>query len=222
MSSNIAVISLAFHHSVVVQLVLLCLLALSLASWTVILQKWAALNAARRELRELQPRLRADTGLDVVLPHGGKSGGTFRRALSAGFDRLHQVRRGSPPEDRGAVQDLREACESGVWREIRRLDSNLSFLATVGSLSPYIGLFGTVWGIIGAMGALGDVHEMSLASVAPGIAEALVATAAGLFAAIPALFAHNRFASDIDGLADDYFAVIEELGLQLRAGTGNA
>lgn len=219
MSSNLSVIRLAFHHSIVVQLVLLCLLALSLASWTVILQKWAVLRADRRALRDLTPRLRSATDVPSALHRAKGPTSRLERLLATGFERVARMRGSVGPDGGESRQDVRELWESAIWREVRRLDSNLPFLATVGSLSPYIGLFGTVWGIIGAMGALGDAHEMSLASVAPGIAEALVATAAGLFAAIPALVAHNHFASNIDGLADDYLALVEEFGLGWVSGS---
>jgi biopolymer transport protein TolQ len=215
MSPNVMVVNLAFHHGIVVQLVLACLAIVSLASWTLIFQKWAALRAARRELQNLQRRLQSNADVAGMFRSSGAGRRGLEGALAAGMERMEQLRHRPGFDPDRAIEHVRQAWEDAVWREIRRLDANLAFLATVGSLSPYIGLFGTVWGIMGAMSALGDVHELSLASVAPGIAEALVATAAGLFAAIPAIFAHNRFASDIERLADEYLGVVDELGFRV-------
>ncbi|HRA23960.1 MAG TPA: protein TolQ, partial [Usitatibacteraceae bacterium] len=135
----------------------------------------------------------------------------MERIFEAGFKEFLKLK-GRAGADVSALMDgTRRAMKATLQREVDALESHLSFLATVGSVSPYIGLFGTVWGIMNAFRGLSNVAQATLAQVAPGIAEALVATAIGLFAAIPAVIAYNRFAHDIDRLAGRYESFMEEL-----------
>jgi biopolymer transport protein TolQ len=145
------------------------------------------------------------------MDHRRKNSGALERIFGAGMSEYHKIRASGQHADSAAMLDgARRAMRAAYQREMDALDAHLSFLASVGSVSPYVGLFGTVWGIMNAFRGLANVQQATLAAVAPGIAEALVATAIGLFAAIPALVAYNSCTHDIDRLSIRFESFVEE------------
>jgi biopolymer transport protein TolQ len=184
---------------------------ISLASWTIIFSKALAIRRARAESVEFERKFWGGAELNQLYQqasNGRKHTGSQERIFEAGMNEFLKLRgRG---DAQATLDGARRAMRATYQREMDTLESSLSSLASAGSVSPYIGLFGTVWGIMHAFTGLGALEQASLASVAPGIAEALVATAIGLFAAIPAVVAYNRFAHDIDRLANRFETFIEE------------
>ena len=224
MSGDLSIINLIMHASLVVQIVIGILLAASLTSWAIIFSKRMVVRRAQREAdrfensfwsggdlgalyRAIQQRGNA-TGMESIFEFGFRE---FARLRSQGGVAADMMLEGS-----------RRAMRVAQLKEIERLEHSLATLATVGSVSPYVGLFGTVWGIMSAFSGLGNVQQATLAMVAPGIAEALIATAFGLFAAIPAVVAYNRYADQVSRLEMRYDAFMEELStiLQRHAGRG--
>lgn len=215
MSGEISVIELSLQHGGLFLLVLACLLVLSLGSWTVIFQKWAVLRMAKRELGCFAGRSMSPANALCEAPASDSRSSGVEHIVAAGLNRVAQLRNHSGLSNNAVLEQARHAWESTLSQELRRLSGNLSFLATIGSVSPYLGLFGTVWGVIDALAGLGDVREFSLVAVAPGISEALIATAAGLLAAIPAIVAHNRYVAQIDTLADEYLSIVDDVEYEL-------
>ena len=211
---DLSVISMILNASIVVKVVMAILAAASMLSWTYIFMKLFAVRRARRLADEFEREFWG--GSDLVGLYQRASSGRYaasgmERIFEAGFKEFLKLK-GRPGADMSALLDgTRRAMKATYQREMDALEAHLSFLATVGSVSPYIGLFGTVWGIMNAFRGLSNVAQATLAQVAPGIAEALVATAMGLFAAIPAVIAYNRFSHDIDRLASRYESFMEEL-----------
>ena len=211
---DLSVISMILNASIVVKVVMAVLAAASMLSWTYIFMKLFAVRRAQRLADEFEREFWG--GSDLVGLYQRASGGRYaasgmERIFEAGFKEFLKLK-GRPGADMSALLDgTRRAMKATYQREMDALEAHLSFLATVGSVSPYIGLFGTVWGIMNAFRGLSNVAQATLAQVAPGIAEALVATAMGLFAAIPAVIAYNRFSHDIDRLASRYESFMEEL-----------
>jgi len=218
-TTELSIINLILDASFLVQLVMLLLLLLSILSWVIIRAKWIMVRDAkisadyfeRRfwsgvDLPELYAKIAAKknrvTGLEAIFESGFREFAHLRK--SPGIDPVVTVE--------GAQRTMRVALN----REVDELENHLSFLATVGSISPYIGLFGTVWGIMNSFLALGSVQHASIGSVAPGIAEALIATAMGLFAAIPAVIAYNRYSNDIERLINRYDIFLEEFSTLLQ------
>lgn len=212
MNQDISIINLVLHASWVVQVVMVGLLLTSLASWTVIFSKLFGLAGIRSGSDEFEREFWSGKNLNDLYSDAGRRAETtpMERIFASGMREVmksHERRM----SDAGAVLDgARRAMRASFQRELDAIESNLSFLASVGSVSPYVGLFGTVWGIMSAFIGLSNVQQASLASVAPGIAEALVATAIGLFAAIPAVISYNRFARQIDRIAMQFETFIEE------------
>lgn len=211
---DLSVISMILNASVVVKAVMAVLALASMLSWTYIFMKLFGVGRARRLADEFEREFWG--GSDLVGLYQRASSGRYaasgmERVFEAGFKEFLKLK-GRPGADMSSLLDgTRRAMKATYQREMDVLESHLSFLATVGSVSPYIGLFGTVWGIMNAFRGLSNVAQATLAQVAPGIAEALVATAMGLFAAIPAVIAYNRFSHDIDRLASRYESFMEEL-----------
>lgn len=213
LSSDIAILSLIAQASIVVKIVMGILLMASLTSWWYIFVKMFSVRRAQRQADEFEREFWG--GTDLVGLYQRASSGNYEvagmeRIFEAGFKEYLKLksRAGS---DIGALMDgTRRAMKATFQRELDYLESHLSFLATVGSVSPYIGLLGTVWGIMNAFRSLSNVAQATLAQVAPGIAEALIATAIGLFAAIPAVIAYNRYTAQIDRLANRYESFMEE------------
>jgi len=208
-----AIWSLIVQASIVVKLVLVLLALASFFSWWYIFVKLFTLGKAKRQAEAFEKEFWG--GTDIVGLYQRSASGRYEtqgmeRIFEAGFKEFLKLKTRSG-SDVGALMDgTRRAMKAAFQRELDYLESHLSFLATVGSVSPYIGLFGTVWGIMNAFRGLSNVAQATLAQVAPGIAEALIATAIGLFAAIPAVIAYNRYTAEIDRLANRYESFIEE------------
>jgi len=213
-SHDLTVIAMIMNASIVVKAVMALLALLSMLSWTYIFMKLFAIRRMRAQADAFEREFWG--GSDLVGLYQRAASGRYaavgmERIFEAGFKEFLKLK-GRPGTDLSALLDgTRRAMKATYQREMDLLESHLSFLATVGSVSPYIGLFGTVWGIMNAFRGLSNVAQATLAQVAPGIAEALVATAMGLFAAIPAVIAYNRFSHDIDRLAGRYESFMEEL-----------
>ena len=212
MDQNFSIVSLVLGASNVVQVVLALLLSVSLASWTVIFRKYFAIRSARVKTDEFEQDFWSGTSLTELYQAAlanARHGSALQRIFAAGMREFFKLRE-RHLEASDLVDGARRAMRAALQREMDTLESNLSFLASVASVSPYVGLFGTVWGIMHAFVGLSNLQQVTLATVAPGIAEALVATAIGLFAAIPAVIAYNFFARDIDRLSIRFDAFMEE------------
>ena len=213
-SHDLTVFSMIANASIVVKIVMGLLLVASLFSWTYIFMKVFQIRRARAQADAFEREFWSGSdlvGLYQRAASGRYASSGMERIFEAGFKEFLKLK-GRAGSDISALLDgTRRAMKATYQREMDALESHLSFLATVGSVSPYIGLFGTVWGIMNAFRGLSNVAQATLAQVAPGIAEALVATAMGLFAAIPAVIAYNRFTHDIDRLAGRYESFMEEL-----------
>lgn len=219
-TQDMSLLHLISSASLPVQFVMLLLLATSLISWWFIFRKMFAIKHAVRQCNEFEDYFWRGADLNALYQRAGNArypGGSMERIFEAGFREF--VKHQSHADLSVVMDGTRRAMRATFQREMDRLESHLSFLATVGSVSPYIGLFGTVWGIMNSFRGLSNVTQATIAHVAPGIAEALIATAMGLFAAIPAVIAYNRYASDTDQLATRYESFMEELSnvLQRRA-----
>jgi len=206
MSEDMSISHLILQASPVVQVVMLILIIASLTSWTLIIIKMRKLKKAHQSIEVFEDRFWSGISLHKLyddLTHKQNRRG-MARIFYDGFHEFLRLRKPEIPHDLPAIDTIQRTMRVATAREISDLESNLSFLATVGSTSPYIGLLGTVWGIMNAFMSLGQMHQATLAVVAPGIAEALIATAIGLFAAIPAVIAYNHFSDDSERLAVAY------------------
>lgn len=210
---DMSVLSLITGASVLVQLVMLALLLASLFSWYYIFLKIFTFKRATRLADDFEKEFWSGADLNELYQravNSRNSAGSLERIFEAGFREFAKLRK-QPGMDVSAIMDgTRRAMRATYQREMERLESYLSFLASVGSVSPYVGLFGTVWGIMNSFRGLANVAQATLGAVAPGIAEALVATAMGLFAAIPAVVAYNSFAGDVNRLATRFETFMEE------------
>ncbi len=214
-TQDLSFIALISNAHVLVQLIMALLLALSVLSWTYIFRKLFAIRAARSQTEQFERSFWAGGNLHTLHQSASSQrdqSGPLARIFEAGMGEFIKGKQASRDAlDMGAVLDgARRAMRASFQRELDMLDTHLNFLASVGSVSPYIGLLGTVWGIMNAFRGLANVQQATLAVVAPGIAEALIATAIGLFAAIPAVVAYNRFTHDIDRLANRFESFVEE------------
>jgi biopolymer transport protein TolQ len=222
MNQDLSIVSLVLHASLVVQLVMAGLLIVSLTSWTVIFGKLFGIKRVHELNEDFERDFWSGRNLNELQqaatekPHTAPMERIFASGMRE-FMKLREKRLDAAAQLDGA----RRAMRASFQRELDVIESHLSYLGTVGSVSPYIGLFGTVWGIMHAFVGLANLQQVSLATVAPGIAEALVATAIGLFAAIPAVIAYNRFSRDIDRIAIHLETFIEEFSniLQRNAST---
>jgi biopolymer transport protein TolQ len=211
--TDLSIVQLVSEASVLVQIVMLVLLAASLASWYVIFRKRAMLNRARRMADTFEETFWSGGDLVTIFKRIDQRDATLsgmERIFHAGFREYAKLRRQQGLTADSVVESTERAMRITLNRELDALELHLPFLATVGSTSPYIGLFGTVWGIMNSFRALGNVQQATLAMVAPGIAEALIATAMGLFAAIPAVIAYNRYATQVERLHSRYDIFREE------------
>ena len=222
MNQNLSILSLVMHASLVVQLVMAGLMFASLASWTVIFGKLFGLKKVRSANEEFEREFWAGKNLNELFAEAGKrkDGSPMERIFATGMREFLKLRERRVADSGALLDGSRRAMRASFQRELDTIESNLSFLASVGSVSPYVGLFGTVWGIMHAFVGLSNMQQVTLATVAPGIAEALVATAIGLFAAIPAVIAYNRFARDIDRIAIQLESFIEEFSNILQRNAG--
>ena len=215
-TQDLDIITLILHASIVVKVVMLLLLLVSFMSWMFIFQKWFSIRRADRQAEDFEKEFWS--GKDMSSLYQGAvnnrhSIGSLERIFESGFREFSKLRgqKGThQTEASDMVDGARRAMRATFQREMDFLERHLAFLASTGSVSPYVGLFGTVWGIMHAFRSLANVQQATLAQVAPGIAEALVATAIGLFAAIPAVVAYNRYSHDIDRLANRFESFMEE------------
>ena len=214
-----SVTHLILDASFVVQLVMLLLLVVSLFSWTIIFLKWSVIKKARSESDRFERRFWSGADLGElykrVSTRRGRLNG-MESIFEAGFREFAHLRKSAGVDPMAVIHGSQRAMRVAMNREVETLETHLSFLATVGSTSPYVGLFGTVWGIMNSFMALGAVKQATIASVAPGIAEALIATAMGLFAAIPAVIAYNRYSNDVERLINRYDIFAEEFSTILQ------
>lgn len=229
MNADLSVIRLIAEASFIVQLVIALLLGASVASSSIIFRKHSLLGRARRDADEFESGFWSGGDLAVLFrkieAQGGATG--MESIFEMGFREFARLKSQGEVAADQLLEGARRAMRVAQLKEIDRLEHSLATLATVGSTSPYVGLFGTVWGIMNSFSALGNVQQATLAMVAPGIAEALIATAIGLFAAIPAVIAYNRYADKVSRLELRYDAFIEEFSTILqrhatRSGRGEA
>ncbi len=222
-SQDMSILTLVLHASWVVQLVMLMLLGVSIASWAAIFRKLFALKQVKTLNEDFEHEFWSGTSLNDLYAGAVKNTkycGPMERIFASGM-REHQKLRVRRISDPGTLLDgARRAMRASFQREMDVIESSLSFLASVGSVSPYVGLFGTVWGIMHAFTGFAGMEQVTLATVAPGIAEALVATALGLFSSIPAVIAYNRFARVIDRVAIHQETFIEEFSNILQRNLG--
>jgi biopolymer transport protein TolQ len=223
MNQEFSIVHLLLNASWVVQAVVLILLFVSLLSWTAIFRKLLSLGNVQRLNDDFEREFWSGKSLQELFAaaqQNAKLSGPMERIFASGM-REYQKLRERRITDSGLLMDgARRAMRASLQREMDAIESNLSMLASVGSVSPYVGLFGTVWGIMHAFTGLAQMQQVTLAKVAPGIAEALVATAIGLFAAIPAVLAFNRFSRDIDRVANRLETFIEEFSNILQRNVG--
>jgi biopolymer transport protein TolQ len=216
---HIDFLQLVLHASLPVQLVMLLLLFASIASWLIIFRKQRVLGRAEREAERFEERFWSGTELSKLYAGAterNREVGGLEAIFEAGFREFNRVRQRRGVDSRAQLEGAQRAMRASASRELDGLEHNLEFLANVGSISPYVGLFGTVWGIMVSFQGLANVKEATIATVAPGISEALVATAMGLFAAIPAVWAYNRFATRVDRISTRYDAFSEEFSSILQ------
>lgn len=211
-TSDLSLLSLLLNASVPVQLVILLLVGISILSWTYIFTKRAMLRRTTDQTQRFEDDFWAGGDLAVLqqaVSSRRAEHGALARIFDAGMTEFMKARRSSTPADR-ILDGPRRAMRAAYQREMDQLESRLNFLASAGSVSPYIGLLGTVWGIMHAFIGLSTMQQATLAAVAPGIAEALIATAIGLFAAIPAVVAYNRYTNEIDRISLRFDSFVDE------------
>jgi len=216
LEEQLSLIDLVLHASFTVQLVMVMLMLASMLSWYMIVQRFIYFRNARDEMYTFEERFWSGIDLSQLYREGNDKAADGHILLGmesifrAGFKEFSRLAQQSEMDSEAVVEGSRRAMRVAVMREEERLERHLAFLASVGSTSPYIGLFGTVWGIMHSFRGLANATQATLATVAPGISEALIATAMGLFAAIPAVLAFNRFASKVDVLGNRYDTFMDE------------
>jgi biopolymer transport protein TolQ len=224
MNQDLSILHLVLNASIVVQAVMLLLMVVSITSWAAIFRKLFALKKVKGQNETFEREFWSGSSLNdlfAAATQNARSCGPMERIFASGMREFQKLRERRITDTGTLMDGARRAMRASYQREMDVVEANLSFLATVGSVSPYVGLFGTVWGIMHAFTGLAALTQVTLATVAPGIAEALVATAIGLFAAIPAVVAYNRFARDLDRIAIQQETFIEEFSniLQRNVGT---
>ena len=205
--------------SLVVQIVMGLLLLASVMSWTMIFVKMFSLKSAMRDADHFEQQFWSGSDLGAIYKQVASSRhrvSGMESIFEAGFKEFARLRKQSGARPMAVVEGAQRAMRVALARELEELETHLSFLATVGSTSPYVGLLGTVWGIMETMQRLAALNQTSIKAVAPGISEALIATAMGLFAAIPAVIAYNRFANDVERLSNRYHTFLEEFSTILQ------
>ena len=224
MNQDLSIVQLLLNASWVVQAVVIVLMLVSVMSWAAIFRKLISLKEVKNLNEDFERDFWSGKSLNELFAsaqQNAKSSGPMERIFASGM-REYQKLRERRITDSGLLMDgARRAMRASLQREMDAIETNLSMLASVGSVSPYVGLFGTVWGIMHAFTGLAALQQVTLAKVAPGIAEALVATAIGLFAAIPAVLAFNRFSRDIDRVANKLETFIEEFSNILQRNVGS-
>ena len=223
MNQDMSILSLVLHASWVVQAVMLLLLGVSVASWTAIIRKLFSLGKVKKLNDTFERDFWSGSNLNELFntaTQNAKHSGPMERIFASGMREFQKLRERRITDVGSLMDGARRAMRASFQREMDEVESQLSFLASVGSVSPYVGLFGTVWGIMHAFTGLAGLQQVTLSTVAPGIAEALVATAIGLFAAIPAVVAYNRFARQIDRVSIQLETFIEEFTNILQRNVG--
>lgn len=212
-AQDMSIFSLILQASWVVQLVMLILVVASVASWATIFRKSQALKQVRHFNESFEQDFWSGQSLNDLYSsatQNAKNGGPMERIFASGMREYKKLRERRISDSGTLMDGTRRAMRASFQREMDEIESGLSFLGSVGSVSPYVGLFGTVWGVMHAFTGFASMEQVTLATVAPGIAEALVATAMGLFAAIPAVAAYNRYANSIDRIASSQETFMEE------------
>lgn len=213
---NLSIIALITNASVLVQLVMGTLFLMSVLSWIMIVQRALFLNAAQRSFREFEDTFWSGVDLnnlyDEITEQAREDGAVdgIENVFRAGFREFNRLAQTDKADPDSVMEGTDRAMRVALSREEEKLSTNLPFLASVASVSPYIGLFGTVWGIMNSFRGLAMVQQATLATVAPGISEALIATAMGLFAAIPAVIAYNRYAAQVEVINGNYETFSDE------------
>ncbi len=216
MEEQLSLLDLVLNASFTVQLVMALLLLASMLSWYMIVQRFLYLRNARDEMYEFEERFWSGIDLSQLYREGNEKSADGQAILGmesifrAGFKEFSRLAKQSDIESEAVLEGSRRAMRVAMLREEERLERHLAFLASVGSTSPYVGLFGTVWGIMHSFRGLANATQATLATVAPGISEALIATAMGLFAAIPAVLAYNRFAARVEVFSNRYDTFVDE------------
>lgn len=218
MSTDLSLVTLISEASLLVQLVMLVLLAISLYSWMLIFRKRNEIAQAKQDADSFEDKFWSGNELNRLYedissrPHSSRG---MEGIFEVGFKEFVRLKKSSS-DSALVLEGAQRVMRIALAREIDQLEMSLPFLATAGSTSPYIGLFGTVWGIMNSFRALGTVQQATLAMVAPGISEALIATAMGLFAAIPAVIAYNRYSHKVERLINRYDTFVEEFSSILQ------
>lgn len=223
MTTEFSLIELMLGASWVVQAVVVLLLVVSVMSWSAIFQKMLALRRVREHNDRFEREFWSGAKLNelyAAAAQNARNGGPMERLFANGMREFQKLRERQINDSATLLDGARRAMRASYQRELDAMEHKLSFLGSVGSVSPYVGLFGTVWGIMHAFTGLASMTQVTLAAVAPGIAEALVATAISLFAAIPAVLAYNRFSHDIDRLANQLESFMEEFSNILQRNLG--
>lgn len=218
MSAEISILDLFLQASLLVKSVMLTLLGFSVVCWAMIFQRIKVLKQAQKQLKVFEDKFWS--GADLSKLYNEVSARVkvtgIESLFVAGFKEYAKLRKSNITSSNAIVDGTHRAMRVAMSREVDSLEKHLPFMATVGSISPYIGLFGTVWGIMNSFIAIGSAENATLAQVAPGIAEALVATAMGLFAAIPAVMAFNRFSHQVEKLENSYGNFMDEFSSILQ------
>ena len=219
MTADMSVLSLLWDASIPVQVVMLLLVAASLASWSIIFTKRRLIRRTKDASDEFEAAFWSGGDLNTLYRSATRAkGGSIGMAsiFESGFREFNRALQADGTSNDKLIEECRRAMRVAQMREVDRLEQSLATLATIGSTSPYVGLFGTVWGIMGAFMGLANVQSATLAVVAPPIAEALIATAMGLFAAIPAVIAYNRYADKVvrleyryDGFSEEFASILQ-------------
>jgi biopolymer transport protein TolQ len=219
MNSGLNIFKLLADASLPVQLVMAVLLLFSFMSWVIIIRKYSQMKAAMENAESFEERFWSGADLAQLfreVSNNGNDNGGMENIFESGFREFVRQRQRRVSDVRTVIEGSERAMRVAGTKEIGALERNLEFLANVGSISPYVGLFGTVWGIMGAFQGLGEMKDVTIAVVAPHISEALIATAMGLFAAIPAVWAYNRYANKVERVASHYEVFQEEFSSVLQ------
>ncbi|WPL18015.1 Biopolymer transport protein ExbB [Thiorhodovibrio winogradskyi] len=219
MGSELSLLTLFVNAGLTVKLILLVLVLASVLSWVIIFDRSRVLKQARQAAEIFEHRFWSGGDLSALYRDLGQneaSGSGLASIFRAGFKEYVRLRKIEPDDTMAVIAGAERSMRVALSREMDRLDANLSALATIGSIGPYIGLFGTVWGTMNAFYALGNLQQATLAVVAPGISEALISTAVGLFAAIPAVVAFNRYVDQVERMHNRYEEFMEEFSTLLQ------
>ena len=219
MIADYSLIDLILNASLVVQFVMLILVLASVISWTMIFNKYVLLKHSKNNADIFEEKFWSSEDLSPLynrITAGRYKSIGMEKIFEAGYKEFSRLQNKESIDPEAILDGAQRSMRIAMNKEVDHLETNLSFLATVGSTSPYIGLFGTVWGIMNSFQALGTVQQATIAMVAPGISEALIATAMGLFAAIPAVIAYNRYSNDAERLINRYDNFLEEFAAILH------